>query len=376
MRRYLQSAVEEDLKEKMVFVGGPRQVGKTTLALQILGESDSEHPGYINYDIPAAKKMIVSGAIPADQKILVFDEIHKYRVWRNYLKGIYDLYRGKKKILVTGSARLDHFRRGGDSLMGRYHYFRMHPLSLCETHSKPTRSDLDHLLEFGGFPEPFLKGERKAWQRWQNERVARVVQEDLVNLERVSEVSQLSLLAALLPDKVGSLLSVNNIRQDLGVAFDTAERWIEIFENLYYCFRVQAFGFSKIRSAKKEKKLYLWDWSTVENPSARFENLVASQLLKYCHYFNDFEGERLELRFLRDSEKREIDFVVLDKNKPQFAVECKSGESGLSPNILYFSARLPIPKYYQVHLGSKYVEIPDAKAEILPFTRFASILGI
>jgi predicted AAA+ superfamily ATPase len=192
----------------------------------------------------------------------------------------------------------------------------------------------------------------------------------------VSEVSQLSLLAALLPEKVGSLLSINNLRQDLGVAFDTAERWVTIFDNLYYSFRVQAFGFRQIRAARKEKKLYLWDWSAVEDPGARFENLVASHLLKYCHFRNDAEGDRLELRFLRDAEKREIDFVVIRKNTPLFGVECKSGEGSLSPNIRYFAQRLPIPKFYQVHLGEKHVEIADARTEIAPFHRFAHELGV
>jgi hypothetical protein len=139
---------------------------------------------------------------------------------------------------------------------------------------------------------------------------------------------------------------------------------------------VQAFGFSRIRAARKERKLYLWDWSAVEDPGSRFENLVASQLLKYCHFANDTEGERFELRFLRDSEKREIDFIVINKQKPLFGVECKSGDSGLSPNIRYFSQRLPIQKFYQVHLGTKHVEVAEARAEIVPFHRFVQVLGV
>jgi predicted AAA+ superfamily ATPase len=162
MDRYLRPAIEADLAEKMVFVGGPRQVGKTTLALMILGNADPRHPGYVNYDTQSGKRLVASGALPAGQDMLVFDEIHKYRQWRNYLKGLYDAYKGAKRIMVTGSARLDHFRRGGDSLMGRYHYLRLHPLSLPEINTKPTRSDVEHLLKFGGFPEPFLKGQERA----------------------------------------------------------------------------------------------------------------------------------------------------------------------------------------------------------------------
>ena len=163
----------------------------------------------------------------------------------------------------------------------------------------PTASDIEHLLEFGGFPEPFLKSEKRHWKRWQRERQSRIIQEDLINLEYVREVSQLDLLAETLSGKVGSPLSINNLRQDLSVAFETVERWVCILENLYYCFRILPYGIPKLRVAKKEKKLYLWDWSLYSDPGARFENLVASHLLKFCHFMEDTEGENIELRFLR-----------------------------------------------------------------------------
>lgn len=143
-----------------------------------------------------------------------------------------------------------------------------------------------------------------------------------------------------------------------------------------FCFRISPHGLPKLRTATKERKLYLWDWSVCEDEGARFENLVASNLLKYCHWREDEEGERMELRFLRDSNGREIDFVVLRGNKPISAVECKTGERKLSRNISYFSQRTGIPTFYQVHLGSKDVEVADSRARILPFTAFAKILGV
>jgi len=307
---------------------------------------------------------------------LVFDEIHKYRQWRGLIKGIYDKQRGSRKILVTGSARLDHYRKGGDSLQGRYHYHRLHPLSLYEINPNPAASDLDALLAFGGFPEPFLKADQRHWKRWQRERLSRVIQEDLISLEQVKEVSQVELLASVLPSRVGSPLSINNLRQDLEVAFETADRYIRILENLYFCFRIPPHGLPNLRAAKKEQKLYMWDWSLCDDPAARFENLVASQLLKYCHHLEDTEGDRMSLRFLRDSAGREIDFIVTRDGKPLFAVECKTGERDLSRNVPYFAARSDIPVFYQVHAGAKDVEFAAHRARILPLTALAGILKV
>lgn len=376
MERYLRKALVEDLEEKMVFVGGPRQVGKTTLALDLLKDGSETHPAYLNWDDISTRKALLQGALPSDETLIILDEIHKYKGWRNLVKGFYDINKSCKRFLITGSAKLDHYRRGGDSLQGRYHYHRLHPLSLHEINSTTSRTDLEHLLQFGGFPEPFLKASVRDWKRWQLERRSRVVQDDLVSLEHVKEVSQLDLLASVLPDRVGSPLSINNLREDLAVAFETADRWVRILENLYYCFRIQPYGLPKLRAAKKEKKLYMWDWSLCEDESARFENLVASNLLKYCHYIEDTEGDRMELRFVRDSVGRELDFVVVRNNKPEFAVECKTGERDLSRNIVYFAERTNISRFYQVHTGQKDAEIKGLNARVLPITRFSELLGV
>ncbi len=376
MERYLRAAVLEDLKEKMVFLGGPRQVGKTTVALNLLPGGNETHPAYLSWDNLAAKRALLQGALPTNEKLIILDEIHKYKGWRNLVKGFYDSNKSKRQFLITGSARLDHYRRGGDSLQGRYHYHRLHPLSLYEANPTPTQADLRHLLQFGGFPEPFLKGNARHWKRWQRERQSRVIQEDLVSLERVDEVSQLDLLSQVLPARVGSPLSVNNLRQDLSVAFETAERWITILENLYFCFRIQPYGLPRLRAARKEKKLYMWDWSVCENEAARFENAIASNLLKYCHRLEDSEGDRMELRFVRDSQGRELDFVVVRDGVPVFAVECKTGDRDLSRNVAYFATRTNVPVFYQVHMGDRDYEIAACKARVLPFTTFARMLAV
>jgi len=378
MERYLSRYLQQDLEEKMVFLGGPRQVGKTTLALSLLKRNREPSSAYLSWDVPDHQRLLLAGGLPADETLLVLDEIHKYKRWRNLVKGFYDRYKTSKRFLITGSARLDHYGRGGDSLQGRYHYHRLHPLTIHELNSKPKQSDLDGLLQFGGFPEPFLKQDTRHWKRWQRERQSRVIQEDLISLEQVREVSQLQLLARLLPARVGSLLSIANLRQDLSVAFETADNWVTIFENLYYCYRIMPYGLPHLRAIKKERKLYLWDWSLCESDAARFENLVASHLLKYCHFREDTEGDDMSLRFLRDSQGREIDFVVLKNGKPEFGVECKSGPRGLSRNIRYFAERSPIPQFYQVHLEAQGgdTEWPEAKARILPFTKLCELLKL
>ncbi len=376
MERYLKAAISEDLGEKMVFLGGPRQVGKTTLALSLLANGDETHPAYLNWDNPASRKMLMQGALPGGQRLVILDEIHKYKGWRNLVKGLYDTHKSSRQFLITGSARLDHYRRGGDSLQGRYHYHRLHPLSLHEISPRPNSADLEHLLQFGGFPEPFLKANSRHWKRWQREHQSRVIHEDLISLEHVKEVSQMDLLAQVLPERIGSPLSINNLRQDLSVAFETIDRWITILENLYFCFRIQPHGLPRLRAATKERKLYMWDWSVCTTPSARFENLVASNLLKYCHMIEDREGDRMDLRFVRDSQGRELDFVVVRNNKPEFSVECKMGERQLSRNISYFAQRTNIPLFYQVHMGEKDYEVAEFKARVLPFTTMAGILGV
>jgi uncharacterized protein len=378
LERYLVRSIKDDLREKMVFLGGPRQVGKTTLALSLIYGADESDPAYLSWDVPESQRLLIAGALPADGKLIILDEIHKYKRWRNLVKGFYDRYKSKRQFLITGSARLDHYRRGGDSLQGRYHYYRLHPLSLYEINKQPQPSDLQALLQYGGFPEPFLKHSTRHWRRWQRERQSRVIQEDLVSLEHVKEVSQLQLLAQLLPDRVGSILSIANLRQDLSVAFETADSWVTIFENLYYCFRIMPYGLPHLRAVKKERKLYMWDWSLCQDPAARFENLVASHLLKHCHFVEDTQGDEMSLRFVRDSMGREIDFVVLRNGKPEFAVECKSGGRGLSRNIVYFAARTNIPRFYQVHLEQEGGDLEwlESRARVLPFLRFCQLLRL
>lgn len=375
MDRYLKDPIENVLLRKMVFLGGPRQVGKTTLALSLLGPNATEqHPAYLSWDHPSVPPRIRKAELPAGEPLLIFDEIHKYARWRNLIKGIYDTEKSQRRIIVTGSARLDHYRKGGDSLVGRYRYFRLHPLSLMELSKDASPADLDRLLRFGGFPEPFFTQDENELRIWQRDRLSRVTREDLRDLEQVRDISLVELLVDLLPSRVGSPLSIKSLREDLGVDHKTVERWITILESLYVSFRIPPYGSPKIRAVKKEQKLFLWDWSTIEDDGARFENLVASQLLKYCHWHEDVGGERMELRFLRDTDKREVDFVVLKDRRPLFAVECKAGQKAVAASTHYFAERTPIPKFYQVHRGTR--RFASGRIEVLPFIDFCRELGM
>ena len=369
--RYLAAAAAADLAARMVFVGGPRQVGKTTFALSLLGAgSDESSPAYLNWDHLPDRQAILDGRLPPGQPRIIFDELHKYAGWRRLIKGLYDTHKSSISFIVTGSARLDYYRKGGDSLQGRYHYYRLHPFTLPECGRPASAEATADLLRFGGFPEPFLRGEERFHRRWLREHSARVVHEDLRDLEQVREVSRLDLLLAHLPSCVGSPLSINRLRILLQASHDSVERWVAAFERLYLCYRVAPFGSAAIRAVRKERKLYFWDWSRVDDPGARFENLVAGHLLKYCHFIEDTEGYAMELRFLRDTDGREIDFVVLRDGRPEFAVECKSGERGASPACRYVRERTAIPRFYQVHLGAADFGDAAADTRVLPFWTF------
>ena len=355
LERYLAPQVRRDLRRKMVFVGGPRQVGKTTMARQLLGQRSA---GYLSWDVPEHRERILRRELPASP-LIVFDEVHKYRQWRNYLKGIYDAAPGKRRILVTGSARLDLYRRGGDSLQGRYHYLRLHPLSVAEL-GLDRMKDLNQLAELSGFPEPFLSGSKVEARRWSREYRSRLVREEIVSLENIHDLGTLELLVLRLPRLVGAPLSVNALREDLQVSHKTLSRWLEILERLYAVFRIAPFGAPRLRAIKKAQKHYHLDWSLVPDNAARFENLVACHLLKWVHFQQDTQGRDLELRYFRDVDGREVDFVLTEDGVPVEAVECKLGDAAVSSALQYFTQRFPGCAAWQIAAsGRKDFETPD-----------------
>lgn len=358
LRRYIESGISKDLTRKMVFLAGPRQAGKTTFAKDLL-KKNGFSPGsrYMNWDDAGDRAKIMAHRFPADPGMLVLDEIHKYSRWRQTVKGLFDKRAAELNILVTGSAKLDHYRHGGDSLQGRYHFHRIHPLSMAEL-GTDRLSDLEALLHYGGFPEPFFMGSKTQTRRWSREYRSRLVREDLQDLERVKDISLIEMLTLRLPDLVGAPLSINALREDLQVSHQTVARWISILENLYMIFRIHPFGAPKIRAVKKEAKHYHTDWTVVKGLPERFENLTACHLQKWCHFVEDTKGYDMELRYFRDIDRREVDFVLLEDGAPTHFIECKkSSRKGANRALRYLKERFPKVAATQISLEKGIDEI-------------------
>lgn len=346
--RYLYAQVAADLARKMVFVAGPRQVGKTTFGLSLPGAGD----GYLNWDIPEHREKILRRELPV-APVWFFDEIHKYRSWRNYLKGLYDGRAEPQRILVTGSARLDLYRYSGDSLQGRYHLLRLHPLSCAEL-GIAKATDFGTLLALGGFPEPFFSGSETEARRWSREYRNLLIREEVQALERIQDLGNLELLMLRLPSLVGSLLSINAIREDLQVSHKAVASWVSALERLYALFRIPPFGGPRIRAIKKAQKHYHFDWSLVPDDGPRFENLVACHLLKWVHFLQDAEGRDVDLCYFRDTDGREVDFVVAEQGRPLVAVECKWSDAGVEKGLRYWKEKFPDCAAWQVSaVGAK-----------------------
>ncbi len=338
--RLINPFILKDLKKKMVFISGPRQCGKTTLAKDILKQTSSGL--YLNWDDPDQRKTIFTRNWSDHQKLLILDELHKFPKWKNWLKGTYDTQKEIHQFIVTGSARLETFRKGGDSLLGRYHLWHLHPFSLCE---KPEKLSLDEtlnrLMTCGGFPEPFLDHDVREARRWRRERFEKVIKEDIRELENIQDLQTLGLLVDLLRSRVGSTIVVSNLAEDLQKSPVTIKKWIDLLEAMFVIFKVKVYTHNLARSVQKPFKVFFYDNADVEgDEGAVFENLVATHLLKQIQLAQDYEGHRFELAFVRDKEQREVDFIILKNKKPFELVEAKWGSTEISKHLRYYAERL------------------------------------
>jgi len=338
--RYITSAIQLDLLKKMVFIGGPRQVGKTTLARHLLTATGQGR--YFNWDYDDDRQALLQKRWSNDDTLLIFDELHKFPRWKAWVKGLYDVAHERHRILVTGSARLDVYRQGGDSLLGRYHYWRLHPFTLDEIPAGIDQGEaFQRLMTVGGFPEPFLVNDPREGRRWRKERFDRVLQEDIRDLESIKNIQQLRLFLDLLRTRVGGMVVLSNLAGDIQVAPQTTKAWLEALERMYVLFRVLPYSQNLSRAIIKPPKVYFFDNAdTSDEQGPRFENLVATTLLKRLHYLEDFGGHRCELRYIRDKEGREVDFVILKDGVLEELVEVKYGDEALSPALRYYNERL------------------------------------
>ncbi len=356
---------------QMAFVVGPRQVGKTTVCRGLARD-------YLDWDNEDEREIILRGpkavaeharlSVAAERlPVLALDELHKYRRWKLFLKGFFDTYEDRVRILVTGSSRLDVYRRGGDSLMGRYFLFRMHPFSVGEiarqsVPEEPVRpprpiadDDWRALWEHGGYPEPFVRRAARFSARWRSLREAQLLKEDVRDLTRIQELDQLATLGRLLARQSGAQLVFSSLAKQIRVSENTVRNWIATLGSLQYGFVIRPWHKNLARALRKEPKWFLRDWSGIEEAGSRAETFCACHLLKAVEGWTDLGLGEFELRYVRDKQQNEVDFVVVRDGTPWFLVEAKHRDAKLSPALAYFQAHTGCAHAFQVVVDGDYV---------------------
>lgn len=359
---------------QMAFVTGPRQVGKTTTC-----RSRADH--YLNWDNVDDRALILAGTAGLVERfglnrldertpVALFDELHKYRKWKPFLKGFFDTHAGRVRVMVTGSSRMDTYWRGGDSLMGRYFMYRMHPFSVAEAVNRklpdpkrivrpPRRiseDDFDALWEHGGYPEPFLKRDARFTRRWQSLRLQQLLREDVRDFTRIEQLDQLEVLVKILAERSSEQIVYSHLASDLRVTIETARRWVDALSGLHFGFLLKPWFKSVASSLRKEPKWHLRDWSGIEDPGRKAETFVGCHLLKAVDGWNDLGLGRFHLAYLRDKRQREVDFVVVRDGRPWFLVEAKLGEGPMGPALGAYQTKLKAPHAFQVVVQTDYVD--------------------
>jgi len=336
MKRYLEDYIRKDLKRKIVLLTGPRQTGKTTLSKMLLKSFD-----YFNYDNAEHRIGLIEKSWDRSKDLIIFDELHKLKNWKSWLKGIYDTEKIPPSIIVTGSAMLDAYKKVGDSLAGRFFQFRLHPLDLKEIKqslkAKDLNEALDKLLMVGGFPEPYLEGDETYYNRWKKSHLDIILKQDLIDIENVQQITSIETLIQLLKKRVGSPISYTSLAQDLQVSDKTIKRWLTMLENMYVIFKILPFHKNISRSILKSPKYYFYDTGQViGDQGIKLENLVACSLLKELHLREDCLGEKWDFYYLKNKDGKEIDFLLVSREKPAFMIEVKWSDEERSPNFSFF----------------------------------------
>ncbi|MCD6185674.1 MAG: ATP-binding protein [Deltaproteobacteria bacterium] len=376
MKRYLEKYILKDLKKKIVLLTGSRQTGKTTLSKMLISDYD-----YFNYDSSEDRLSLLKKSWDRSKNLVIFDELHKLKNWKSWLKGIYDTEGVPPAIIVTGSAKLDSYRKAGDSLAGRFFQFRLHPLDLKEINNsiKPKNLDaeLNKLLNIGGFPEPFLDGDLLFYNRWKKSHLDIIIKQDLIDLENVQQITSIEILIQLLRKRVGSPVSYSSLAGDLQCSDKTIKRWLTILENMYVIFRVSPFHKNIARSILKTPKFYFYDTGQVAGDSgAKLENLVACALLKEIHYLADCYGKEKSLYYLKNKDGKEIDFCITDNQNPGLLIEVKWRDEKISPNFNIFQKFFPKVEMIQIVKNLKREKTFPNGVEVRSAHRWLSRLSL
>ncbi|OGL41879.1 MAG: hypothetical protein A2161_20475, partial [Candidatus Schekmanbacteria bacterium RBG_13_48_7] len=324
-----------------------------------------------NWDNVQHRKTLIQDIFSGKRELkncrICFDEIHKYKRWKNSLKGLFDIYEPDTHWIVTGSAMLNIYRKGQDSLVGRQFTYTLFPLSVAELggtlnsntgvdsfqkikFSQSGKKDIEilrNLTQYGGFPEPYIKKSDLFLKRWRQTRLDRLINQDLAKMEQFQHLDLIENLLYLLPERVGSPLSINSLREDLEVAHKTVRKWMDSLSRIFYGFYIEPYSMKQGRMLKKEKKWYLWDWTEVNEPGPRLENLAAVHLLKYVTFLREL-GDNVTLHYIRDREKREVDFIICRNQKPLYGIEVKLKEGDNVTSLIYFSKKLKLEKSFLV----------------------------
>ncbi len=359
---------------QMAFVVGPRQVGKTTTCRGLSS-------AYLNWDNSDDRQVILDGPAATAGRlgldrlsrrppVAVFDELHKFARWKAFLKGFHDTYADSVRAIVTGSSRMDAYRRGGDSLMGRYFLYRMHPFTVAEIASRSipdplkvirpphriTEKDFDALWTHGGYPEPFLKRDIRFTRRWSSLRRQQLLREDIRDLTRIQELGQIEALVHVLMEHSGDQLVFSSLARQVQVSQDTLSRWIRTLCGFHLGFLLRPWFKNVSKSLRKEPKWFLRDWSNIADEGKRAETFVACHLLKAVEGWTDLGLGEFQLGYLRDSLKREVDFVVVRDRKPWMLVEVKKADSQPSDSLAYFQDQIKAPFAFHVVLNAAFVD--------------------
>ncbi|MBU3759294.1 MAG: ATP-binding protein [Candidatus Omnitrophica bacterium] len=392
LHRNLYLGIWKDLAraKSMVFLSGPRQSGKTTLSKQIAGQFSNSI--YFNWDLVTNKKKLIEHPTffediqrkDTTPPLVIFDEIHKYRKWKNYLKGVYDQFSDRYRFLILGSGRLNVFQKGGDSLAGRYFHFNLWPLTLGELANQrlafkefaknplqfikedpKTEKIWQQLFRLSGYPEPYLSGDETIYRRWSINYRQQLVREDIRNMTELKNIDEIEVLFSLLPSRVGSPLSLASLSRALQISPTTAQKWIKTFESFYLAFLIKPWTKKISRAITKERKLYLFDYADIASEAARFENMVALELLRAVSNWNDLGLADFKLHYLRNKEKEEADFLISQANHPFLLIETKLSDEHLSKSLLKFQSALEVPTVQLVHRPGICKVISNDKQQIL-----------